>query len=277
MYKYLLFPDFKDKAVTLSYDDGVVFDKRLIEIMQAHGLKGTFNINSGMFAEKEGEWRLTKEAALKLYTESDMEVAVHGVMHYSLTEVDAAIATRDVLQDRVNLEAMFGKVVKGMAYANGAYDDAVVETLKKCGINYSRTVTSTHSFDIPSDWLRLPATCHHNDPKLNELVDAFLQDEPVWYRKRSKLFYLWGHSYEFNNNDNWEVIENFAKRIGGRQDVWYATNGEIYDYVKAYARLQFSVEETYVHNPSAIDVYIRTTNDKNVLVPAGKTVCLKSE
>ncbi|MCR4719216.1 MAG: hypothetical protein K5768_06260 [Firmicutes bacterium] len=28
------------------------------------------------------------------------------------------------------------------------------------------------------------------------------------------MFYLWGHSYEFDNNDNWEVIENFAKFIG---------------------------------------------------------------
>ena len=52
MYKYVRFPGFKQKALTLSYDDGIRQDKRLIAIMQKYGLKGTFNINSGCFAEK---------------------------------------------------------------------------------------------------------------------------------------------------------------------------------------------------------------------------------
>ena len=49
---YIRFPGFRRKAVTLSYDDGVRQDKRLISIMQKHGLKGTFNINSGMFEDE---------------------------------------------------------------------------------------------------------------------------------------------------------------------------------------------------------------------------------
>ena len=44
-YVFMRFPDFKEKALTLSYDDGVFQDRKLIEIMSAHGLKGTFNIN----------------------------------------------------------------------------------------------------------------------------------------------------------------------------------------------------------------------------------------
>ena len=34
MYKYIRFPGFKFKALTLSYDDGVRQDKRLISIMK---------------------------------------------------------------------------------------------------------------------------------------------------------------------------------------------------------------------------------------------------
>ena len=45
------------------------------------------------------------------------------------------------------------------------------------------------------------------------------------------MFYLWGHSYEFDENDNRDVIEKFAEFVGGRDDIWYATNIEIYDYV----------------------------------------------
>ena len=74
---YIRFPQFKSKAVTLSYDDGVIFDKRLIEIMDKHGLKGTFNINSGLFAKNEGERRMTEKTAYELYANSPHEVAVH--------------------------------------------------------------------------------------------------------------------------------------------------------------------------------------------------------
>ena len=42
---YMLFPDAKQKALTLSYDDGVVQDIRLMEILNKNGIKATFNIN----------------------------------------------------------------------------------------------------------------------------------------------------------------------------------------------------------------------------------------
>lgn len=69
------------------------------------------------------------------------------------------------------------------------------------------------------------------------------------------MFYLWGHSYEFDNDDNWQVIEDFAAYAGGREDIWYATNIEIYDYIKAYEALQVSVDESLVHNPTVTDLW----------------------
>ena len=87
---YVCFPNFKMKALTLSYDDGVRQDKRLISIMQKYGLKGTFNINSGLFDDKyEGveKGRMTVKEALELYNNSGMEVAVHGYKHFSLARV----------------------------------------------------------------------------------------------------------------------------------------------------------------------------------------------
>ena len=46
MDRIMLFPGKKRKVLTLSYDDGVEQDIRLVEIMKKHGLKGTFNINT---------------------------------------------------------------------------------------------------------------------------------------------------------------------------------------------------------------------------------------
>ena len=272
-YRFLAFPQFKQKALTLSYDDGVIYDKKLIEIMQKHGLKGTFNINSELFAQNEDERRMTEKTAIELYKSTGMEIAVHGAKHWSLAEVPSEMMVRDVAVDRENLEKLTGTLVQGMAYANGSYSDEVVEVLKKCGIKYSRTTVSTGKFLIPNDWLRMPATCHHNDPRLMELAKAFIEEPngKYYWSQRNKLFYLWGHSYEFNDNNNWEVIEEFAAYMGGRNDIWYATNGEIYDYVQAYNRLEFSLAGTRVHNPSTIDVYLDYLGNQ-VVVPAGKTV-----
>ncbi len=276
---YIRFPDFKNKAVTLSYDDGVRQDKRLISIMKKHGLKGTFNINGGMFSgsyDGTEKGRMTVQEALELYIPSGMEVAVHGYNHLSLPLVDSALAVNDVVSDRKELERIFGGIINGMAYANGVYDDKSVEILRSCGIKYARTIVSTEKFSLPSDWLRLPATCHHNNPKLMELAKSFVEktERSYWWANQAQLFYLWGHSFEFDNNDNWYVIEEFAEYIGGREEIWYATNGEIYNYLQACDRLEFSMDGKIVNNPSTIDVYLDLFG-KKVIIPAGQTVEIK--
>ena len=92
-YRPMAFPGFRKKALTLSYDDGVIFDRKLIEIMCRHGLKGTFNVNTcylgcddSFCAERR---RLHIEELPDLYTGNGMEVAVHGVRHLTLTRYDS--------------------------------------------------------------------------------------------------------------------------------------------------------------------------------------------
>lgn len=265
-------PGARRKAVTLSYDDGTVFDKRLVEIMDRYGLKGTFNINSGEFGHGR---RLSRDEAYELFANSPHEIAVHGQYHLALSLAPTARGVADVINDRVALEDMFGRLVCGMAYANGTYDDDAVETLRLAGIDYARTTVATEKFDVPTDWLRMPATCHHRNPRLMELAEQFIEEKEArnfWWSP-PRLFYLWGHSYEFNDNDNWDVIEKFGEYIGGRDNIWYATNGEIYDYVKAFDSLKFSSNGKYVYNPSATDVCICLKDD--YLIPAGKTVEVK--
>ena len=269
----LRYPGFKAKAVTLSYDDGVHFDKRLVEIMSKYGLKGTFNINSGTLAKESGGYKLSHAEAVELYDGSGNEVAVHGERHLSLGVVDPAVAVRDVIHDREQLEDIFGRVIKGMAYANGSVNDTVVDILKMCGIEYSRTTVSTEKLDVPTDWLRMPATCHHNNPRLMEITEKFLNEEPpkYYWSNKARLLYVWGHSFEFDRNDNWHVIEEFSRKVGGREEIFYATNGEIYDYVKAYNSLRISANGKMIHNPTATDVYVNDYG-KDILIPAGKQI-----
>ncbi len=263
-------PGFKLKALTLSYDDGTVFDKKLMEILDASGIKCTFNLNSGRF---EKDRRMSKEESKDFYTDSGHEVAVHGVCHLPLDKVAAPLVMNDVLNDRIALEEMFGTLIQGMAYAFGTYTDEVMEVLRLCGIKYARTIKKTEKFDLPENWLCWDPTCSHAHPKLMELLKEFLSYNggSSYIGTDPKVFYLWGHSYSFNDQDNWHVIEEFAREAGGHDDVWYATNIDIYRYTEAYDRLEFSADGSMVYNPSDIDVYIGYYFNE-YLVPAGKTV-----
>ena len=183
---------------------------------------------------------------------------------------------QEVMDNRRALENTFGVIVQGLAYPNGSVSDEAVELLKACQINYARTIVSTENFEIPTDWLRMPATCHHKNPRLMELAETFLKggNKRHFFYHKPLLFYVWGHSYEFDRDNNWEMMEKFCEYIGGRKEVWYATNGEIYNYVKAYDSLVYSADGQMVKNPTCIDVYLQFFG-KPYVVPAGETVKLE--
>lgn len=268
---YMKLKDGKSKVLTLSYDDGVVQDIRLIGILDKYGIKGTFNINTGTYLAEDAVrekyyGRLKLSEAKELYINSGHEVAVHTLTHPFLERLKADEVLTEVLEDRKNIEAQYGVVARGMAYPFGTYSDEVIELLAKCGIVYSRTTKATGNFKFPENWLALHPTCHHREPKLMELAKQFVEETPR-YASENRMFYVWGHSYEFDNNDNWNIIEEFAEYIGGHEDIWYATNIEIYDYIKAYESLQTSVDKKIVHNPTAIDVWF---------LQGGKTYCVKA-
>lgn len=252
---YVRFPGGKGKAVTLSYDDGVEQDERLLEIMRENGLKGTFNLNSGLYAEEGTVFepgkvhrRLTLKKAVELFGNTENEVAVHGLYHPFYTQIPVDALTYEIVKDRENLEKQFHTLVRGSAYPFGVTNPCVEEVLKNAGIVYARTTEATHRFDLPADWLKLNPTCHHKDPQLMELAEKFIQ----WNKgNNSHLFYLWGHSFEFEADNNWNIIEQFASYIGKREDVWYATNIEICDYIQDFYRLRFSLERNLVENPTA--------------------------
>jgi len=274
---YMKLKDGKTKVLTLSYDDGVVQDIRLMGILDKHGIKATFNVNTGKYLPEEetrekyyGRMKLSEAKAL--YINSGHEVAVHALNHRFLDRLKTDEQLTEILEDRKNIENQYGTLARGMAYPYGTYSAEVMDTLAKCGICYARTVNTTERFGFPSNWLALDPTCHHKNPRLMELAQKFVEKE-VNYAGDNWLFYVWGHSYEFDNHDNWEVIENFAAYVGGREDIWYATNIEIYDYVKAYERLQTSVDKRIVHNPSAMDVWFYQ-DGKTLCVKAGETLCL---
>ena len=275
---YVAFPEGRMKAFTLSYDDGVTSDVRLVEMMRKYGVKGTFNLNSGLMPEesqmdKQPWGRLTQEECVALYGD-DMEVAVHGKSHPFWNLTPTAQAMVDILDDRRNLERVFGRIIRGAAYPYGTTSDDVADILRLADIQYCRLTGGTGKLKMQKteDWLRYVGTCRHQDAKLMEYAEQFLKPAAGGTKM---LFYVWGHSYEFIQKDNWHVMEDLLQKVSGKEDVWYATNIEIVEYCKAGDRLIFNLDETICRNPTDIDIWLLVGPKKTVVkVPAATTVKL---
>lgn len=220
----------KKKAVTFSYDDGTVYDVRLIELLNKYGLKGTFNLSSERLPEKRysrfiGSYpKVCRDDVKSIYERH--EVAVHTLNHVHLTECEDKEVIRQVENDRQMLSALAGYDVVGMAYPYGDFDDRVVELIKnKTGIRYSRTCHTTKNFDISNDILRLdPTVFHLRFEKMMSLAHEFIDLET----ETPKIFYIFGHSYELGEDENnWKLLEEFFEFISKRDDIFYGTNREV--------------------------------------------------
>ncbi len=216
------------KYFTLSYDDGVHADKPMLEMINAYGLKCTFNLNSGLMPEEDtSTWYVCRNHVRELY--KGHEIATHGHKHPWYNKLTAEEIESDIVKDIDELTELAGYPTLGHAYPYGAWTDDTLNIFAKHGIRYARTVKSTHSFALPEKPLLLDPTCHHGDPKVFDLIEEFINAEPT---DGDLLFYLWGHSYEFNRNEdfnNWDHLEKICKKISGRNDIVYCTNMEFFN------------------------------------------------
>lgn len=170
-----------------------------------------------------------------------------------------------MLDCREELEERFGLIVRGMAYpdsgigvfSNGAEYLNIKQYLTDLDIIYARTTANDKSFSLPRDWHSWAPTAHHNDPEIFDLIEKFGKKNSERYiaNNDAQIFYLWGHSFEFDRENNWDRLDAICGKIGNRDDVWYATNGEIYSYITAYRNLIRSADGRIVYNPSLFTVW----------------------
>lgn len=251
-----MYPEAKIQALTMSYDDGVLEDRRLIEIFNKYKIKGSFHLNAGLMGNAK---RLAPAEVSELY--KGHEISCHGFTHPYFDRISRTEAVREILDDRMALEKLSGYPVRGLSYPYGVWNAETLEILKSLDIVYARTTVSTGKFTLPDNFLEWHPTCHHND-KLMERAEQFRTS-----RRNFSLLYVWGHAYEFDRQKNWELIENFCKFIAGDEKIWYAANIEIYDYVMIMKRLEFSADCAMVKNPSAAPAWLSVNGTPVKIMP----------
>jgi peptidoglycan/xylan/chitin deacetylase (PgdA/CDA1 family) len=251
------YPNGKTKALTFSYDDGTIADRKLVEIFNKYGMKGAFHLNSGLFGEERG--RISADEIATLY--KGHEVSCHSVSHPYLQTLPRESIVGEILDDRKNLEKAVGHPVVGLSYPYGTYDSNVKEILNALGIVYARTTKATADFAIPEDFLEWHPTCHHKDDILAK-AEKFEK-----CGTRLPLFYVWGHSYEFDREDNWSLIEEFCEKLATDESIWKATNIDIYDYLNALKMVRLSANNETAVNMSAVPVWLNVDGENVKLSP----------
>ena len=260
------FPEGRTKALSMSYDDGSEHDRRLVAMFNAHGIRGTFHLNSESLGR---EYKVGRDEAVSLYR--GHEIACHGATHADLTNLSDDAIRHELGWDKHCLEQLTGAPVRGLAYAFGTHDDRVVGLVAEAGFAYARGIHDIWGFDLPDAPLRLTTTCHHGGAmemgrKLLESGDEGLR----WMR-------VYGHSYELDGfmtgdpSKNWEYMEDFCRMMRGHGSIWYATLIEVTDYIAAARALEVTDDGKAVSNRSDLSVWV-AKDGPAIEIPAGGTL-----
>ena len=233
------------KYVTLSFDDGITQDLRIIEILKQYNFYGaTFNINTGLYGANwawVGQQFNRPDVPHLRFTEDELmtgiydgfEVAVHTLNHPSLKNYDnqPAMMRKEIIKDASNIAKITGIVPVGMAWPGGdtEYTDKSIELiLEMDNMRYARGTTRTGRFTLPTEFMKWMPTCSLSDADCISLTKRFLDAEC----EEDMLLYVWCHGYEFDLFNTWSRLEEFVKMVSEAEDVVILTNAEFYQLFK---------------------------------------------
>ena len=259
-----LYPGGKRKAFNITYDDGVVQDIRFVALLNKYALKGTFNLNSGLMAERF-TWihecgmpvtRMQPEGLRTLYLEH--EVASHTLTHPYMQGLSDEELSRQLGDDRRNLEILFGREVKGFAVPFDYYDDRIACCARNCGFEYARMSEVSLSYEPCKDWYHWKTGVYHIMPELVPFVEGFLTTDV-----ELAVCQIVGHSYDLDVLNLWDTMEDICAKVANRKDIWSTTNLELVRYLKAME--QAVITSAGIENRSKRELWFRAD---------GKTVAL---
>ena len=243
--RMIFYPNGSRKALAFSFDDGRGEDERLATLLKKYHCRGSFNFSAKRLLENPAQnaW----------YNEH--EIAAHGLRHTTATLASPAQVMHDIVLDRKVLETLSDRIVNGYAWPNGSTFGApefAQDILSKSGIIYSRGTRSTNAFELPENLMCWEPTAKAVPAALDEVSRNFAA-EPA--DEELKLCTLWGHSWEYRQESDWQALEKFCAEWS-EQKVWRATFGEIARYIIAVRSLEWTPDRKMVRNPSGENIYI---------------------
>ena len=199
------------KIFLISFDDGTVWDRRFVELLNKYGMKATFNLNSGL---EDFVWHYEDRLPVRRQVLADTvdlyrghEVASHSLHHHWLNTLTPPQLSREVGEDCETIRSIFGLQEIGFGVPFTACGEREVNIIRKF-VRYIRLSAFTDSFAPPEDPYHIPIHALYNQPDVRQRIAAFAEsDLPV------SLFVMAGHSYELEALDHWDYMEELLQYI----------------------------------------------------------------
>jgi len=233
----------KPAVLTTSWDDGHRCDLRLARMLKEYGLSATFYVapKNQEFAKQD---LLTSQEIRDL--SHDFEIGAHSMTHRRLPTISAQQAETEIVDSKAVLEQITGKEVKTFCYPGGAYTQLHVQLVKDAGYRYARTVaryafavdapyeagTSLHVYNHRFDLWQTACFARFRPIKVLRCLEWEILARAMFDRviKEGGVYHIWGHSWEIDEHNDWERLENVFRYISANPKVKYVTNGELEAY-----------------------------------------------
>lgn len=199
------------KIFILSFDDGTIYDRQFVALLNQYGIRATFNLNSGLedfvwyYEDRFPIRRQILPETVEQYR--GHEVASHSLHHHWLNTLTPPQLSREIGDDCATLKQIFGLDDIGFAVPFTACGEREIRLIRKY-VRYIRLSAFSDSFALPEDPYHIPIHGLYNDPDIREKIGKFAKTTlPV------SLFVLAGHSYEFEVLNHWQYMEDLIRFI----------------------------------------------------------------
>jgi peptidoglycan/xylan/chitin deacetylase (PgdA/CDA1 family) len=133
-------------VVSLTFDDGRQTQYAARAPLAAHGMHGTFYVNSGLVGSTTSDWHMTWSQLHDLAADGN-EITGHSLTHAHLTQLSTSNLQHEVCDDRTNLLNQGFSPVISFAYPYAEYNSTVVAMVQQCGYWSGRFVGGIRSSD----------------------------------------------------------------------------------------------------------------------------------
>ena len=218
--------------VAQCWDDGVLNDLRLVELLRKYNAKATFNLNPALHEKSrrkvDGTYKfkgvyvagkLSLDELTDVY--EGFQVASHTMHHKNAGQVPDEEFMADAIDARKYLEDRFQRECRGFAWPCGRYTPETMKLMHEAGFAYGRTTQNTDTVIPCEDTMALHSSCHFLNPDFWTIFEK---------AKETGVFYFWGHSYQMMDEKKlWQETEEKLKRLDADPDVVWV---DVIDLVK---------------------------------------------
>lgn len=203
------------KYLVLSFDDGTIYDKRFIEILNKYNMPATFNLNSGLgdfvwyYEDRFPIRRMKIEECDNIY--DNHEIASHTLTHPYLTSLSQEELIHQVCADVDNLERTFNRKIESFGVPFSYCNEREISIIKEhTPIKYLRLsyIKNKNDFTVPGDPYHFGINALYDDLDIYNQIKVFADN-----KMEKSIFIIAGHSYEFEVKNHWDYIENLIKYI----------------------------------------------------------------